>query len=109
MADEKIKYDINEAEQPFQSADELSSPEQELPEENEVFVSRLAGLVEEKFDRVYFKDIIEAIFATDDRQVADAIIQEYNKYWQSIIGTRGATGKKTVNAKTGFGNLFEEV
>ena len=51
MADEKIKYDINEAEQPFQSADELSSPEQELPEENEVFVSRLAGLVEEKFEQ----------------------------------------------------------
>ena len=51
MADEKIKYNINEAEQPFQSADELSSPEQELPEENEVFVSRLAGLVEEKFEQ----------------------------------------------------------
>ena len=51
MADEKIKYDINEAEQPFQSADELSSPEQEPPEENEVFVSRLAGLVEEKFEQ----------------------------------------------------------
>jgi hypothetical protein len=27
----------------------------------------------------------------------------------SIIGTRGAVGKKTVNANTGFGNLFEEV
>jgi len=65
-------------------------------------------LVEEKFDRVYFKDIVEAIFATDDRQVADAIIQEYSKYWQSIIGTRGATGKKTVNASTMSNNLFRE-
>ena len=65
-------------------------------------------LVEEKFDRVYFKDIVEAIFATDDRHIADAIIQEYNKYWQSIIGTRGATGKKTVNAKTMSNNLFRE-
>jgi len=27
----------------------------------------------------------------------------------SIIGTRGATGKKTVNAQTQFGNLFEEL
>ena len=65
-------------------------------------------LVEEKFDRVYFKDIVEAIFATDDRQVADAIIQEYSKYWQSIIGTRGATGKRTVNASTMSNNLFRE-
>ena len=65
-------------------------------------------LVEEKFDRVYFKDIVEAIFATDDRQVADAIIKEYSKYWMSIIGTRGATGKKTQNASTMFNNLFKE-
>jgi hypothetical protein len=66
-------------------------------------------LVEEKFDRVYFKDIVEAIFATDDRHIADAIIQEYSKYWQSIIGTRGATGKKTVNASTMSNNLFRGV
>jgi len=65
-------------------------------------------LVEEKFDRVYFKDIVEAIFATDDRHIADAIIQEYSKYWQSIIGTRGATGKRTVNASTMSNNLFRE-
>jgi hypothetical protein len=66
-------------------------------------------LVNETFDRVMFRDIIEAIFATDDRSVADAIIEEYSKYWMSIIGTRGATGKKTMNASTQFGNLFEEV
>ena len=66
-------------------------------------------LVNETFDRVMFRDIIEAIFATDDRNVADAIIEEYSKYWMSIIGTRGATGKKTMNASTQFGNLFEEV
>ena len=66
-------------------------------------------LVEEKFDRVYFKDIVEAIFATDDRHIADAIIQEYSKYWQSIIGTRGATGKRTVNASTMSNNLFRGV
>ena len=63
----------------------------------------------ETFDRVMFKDIVEAIFSTSDRTIADAIIQEYSKYWMSIIGTRGATGKKTVNASTQFNNLFEEV
>lgn len=50
MADKKIKYNINESEQPFVSADEFSSPEEELPEENQVFISRLAGLVQEKFE-----------------------------------------------------------
>lgn len=66
-------------------------------------------LINETFDRIMFRDIVEAIFATDDRSVADAIIQEYSKYWMSIIGTRGATGKKTVNASTQFNTLFEEV
>ena len=66
-------------------------------------------LVNETFDRIMFRDIVEAIFATDDRSIADAIIKEYSKYWMSIIGTRGATGKKTVNATTQFNNLFEDV
>ena len=65
-------------------------------------------LVQETFDTVMFRDIVEAIFATDDREVADAIIEEYSRYWMSIIGTRGATGKKTVNATTQFNNLFED-
>ena len=66
-------------------------------------------LINETFDRIMFRDIVEAIFSTDDKNTADAIIQEYSKYWMSIIGTRGATGKKTVNASTQFNNLFEEI
>ena len=38
---------------------------------------------------------------------SEDIIEEYDKYWQTIIGTRGATGKKTVNANTMFANLFD--
>ena len=68
-----------------------------------------AMLVEEQFDRVYFRDVVEAIFATSSRDEAEAIIEEFSKFWMSIIGTRGATGKKTVNANTSYGNLFEEV
>ena len=66
-------------------------------------------LVEEQFDRLFFRDVVEAIFATDNRDEANAIIEEFSRFWMSIIGTRGATGKKTVNASTQFGNLFEEV
>jgi len=50
MADREIKFDINESAQPFVSADELVTPEIETDVENQVFISRLAGLVEERFD-----------------------------------------------------------
>jgi hypothetical protein len=59
-----------------------------------------AMLVDERFDRVYYKDIVEAIFACDNRDDANDIIEYYSKFWMTIIGTRGATGKKTVNAHT---------
>ena len=64
-------------------------------------------LVEESFDRLFFRDVVEAIFATSNRDEADAIIEEFSRFWMSIIGTRGATGKKTVNASTQYANLFE--
>jgi len=59
-----------------------------------------AMLVDERFDRVYYKDIVNAIFACDNRDDANAIVEYYSKFWMTIIGTRGATGKKTVNAHT---------
>jgi hypothetical protein len=68
-----------------------------------------AMLVQEKFDRVYFRDVVDAIFAATTRDDANAIIEYYDKFWQAIIGTRGATGKKTVNASTQFANLFDVV
>ena len=37
-----------------------------------------------------------------------AVIEHYSKFWMSIIGTRGATGKKTVNSSTMFNSLFDE-
>jgi hypothetical protein len=62
---------------------------------------RIPGmLVQERFDTLFFKDIVEAIFATSDRGTADAVVEEYSRYWMSIIGTRGATGKKTISAST---------
>ena len=67
-----------------------------------------AMLVEERFDRLFFRDVVEAIFATDNRDEANAVIEEFSRFWMSVIGTRGATGKKTVNASTQFANLFEE-
>lgn len=57
-------------------------------------------LVQEKHDRIMFRDVVDAIFSTDDRQLAEEIIKAYSKFWMEIPGTRGAIGKKTVNANT---------
>lgn len=66
-------------------------------------------LVQEQFERVYFRDVVDAIFSCNDRDTANAVIDSFDKFWQAIPGTRGATGKKTVNASTMFANLFDEV
>ena len=56
-----------------------------------------------------FKEIANAIFATDDKEKADYINNDYQRYLDSIKGTRGTTGKKMTNAKRKFNELFEEV
>ena len=66
-------------------------------------------LVQERFDRLYAKDVIEAIFATSDRGTADSIVDEFSRFWMAIPGTRGYTGKRTVNPTTKYFELFEEV
>jgi hypothetical protein len=64
-------------------------------------------LIQETFDTVTFRDVCEAIFSADTKEESMAIIEHYSRFWMSIIGTRGATGKKTVNAGTMFNNLFD--
>ena len=53
--------------------------------------------------------IVEAIFATADRAESEAIIEQYDRYWMDIVGTRGFKGKKAKNAHTQFNSLFETV
>ena len=61
------------------------------------------GIVQE------FKSVVNEIFATDNRDIANKINDDYQRYLDSIIGTRGLTGKKMTNATTKFNELFEEV
>jgi len=65
-------------------------------------------LVDERFDRVLFKDIVDRIFSLNDRDKSLALIEEYSKFWMMVIGTRLNIGKKTMNAQTMFSNLFDE-
>jgi hypothetical protein len=55
-----------------------------------------------------FRDVVDAIFSAPDRDSAMAIIDFYDKFWQAIPGTRGATGKKTVNASTIYSKYYVE-
>ena len=66
-----------------------------------------AMLVQEKFDRIFFRDVVEAIFAASSKEESLAVIDEFSKFWMAIPGTRGAVGKKTVNASTFFGTFFD--
>ena len=68
-----------------------------------------AMLVEERFNRTYFKDVVNAIFSAPSRAKADEIVEDYSRFWMSIPGTRGAIGKKTVNSSTKYFELFDEV
>jgi hypothetical protein len=62
-----------------------------------------------KGDHAFFVDIVDAIFATADKDEALAIIEHYDRYWMDIIGTRGFKGKKAKNAMSQFNSLFEVV
>lgn len=60
----------------------------------------------ERGDHAKFRDIVDAIFSTSDREEAEAIVEHYDSYWMSIIGTRGFKGKKAKNALTMFNKLY---
>jgi len=81
-----------------------------VQESNEKYDQGLvpAMLVQEKFDQTYSRDIIEEIFATSDYGKAQSLIAEHSKFWMAVPGTRGAVGKRTVNASTYYGKLFNE-
>jgi hypothetical protein len=64
-------------------------------------------LVQEKFDRITFRDVVEEIFSKTTKEESLEVINKYSKFWMAIPGTRGAIGKKTVNSSTFFDALFE--
>ena len=64
-------------------------------------------LVEEQFDRLYFRDVVNEIFATDPRDKAEALVEDYSLLDEYPLVLEVPFGKKTVNAQTKFGELFE--
>ena len=61
----------------------------------------------ETFDRILFRDVVERVFEAKNFDKSMSIINEYSKFWDTVKGTRGFTGKRIVNAATQFNSLFE--
>ena len=55
------------------------------------------------------QNVIDRVFAARDRGASLRIIDEHARVWERVIGTRGFTGKRAVNAHTMFNNLFDVV
>jgi hypothetical protein len=53
------------------------------------------------------RKIIDRIFAAGDRSKSLAIIDDHAKVWERIVGTRGFTGRRAVNAHSMFNSLFD--
>lgn len=62
-------------------------------------------LVLENFDRAYFKDIVEAVFAAPDQATSYAIIDTFEKYWFNFVGVRG---KRGLTPNTAYRKLVDE-
>ena len=66
-----------------------------------------AMLMNETFERVRFGDIVDEIFALNDRQKSLDLIEKHSKFWMQIqSGSQGYSGKRAVNAGTMFDQLF---
>jgi len=65
-------------------------------------------LVNDTFERQAVCEMIDRVFEIDDRDKALDFIDKHQKLWMMVPGTRGAIGKKTVNASSQFNALFEE-
>jgi hypothetical protein len=50
--------------------------------------------------------VIDRVFAARDRETSLRIIDDHAKVWERVVGTRGFTGRRAVNAHTMFNNLF---
>lgn len=69
-----------------------------------------AMIMDERFERVRFGEVIDEIFSLSDRQQSLDLIKKHTKLWTKMkSGSQGLSGKKTVNALTMFNQLFEVV
>lgn len=67
-----------------------------------------AMIMDERFERLRFGEIIDEIFSLHDRTKSLELIKQHSKLWTKMkSGSQGLSGKKTINALTMFNQLFE--
>lgn len=66
-------------------------------------------LVDDRHDELFVRDVIDEIFSLQDREKSLQLIEDYSRFWMRVVGTRGFTGKKTMNSHTAFNSLFSVV
>jgi hypothetical protein len=65
-------------------------------------------LMNETFERILFKDIIDEVFSKKTKQEAIDLIDANSRLWmQFSSGSQGFSGKKTMNSLTMFDKLFD--
>ena len=65
-------------------------------------------LVDDNHAATAIKEVIARVFELGDRDKQLQLIEKHSKLWMKLIGSRGAIGKKTINASAQFSSLFEE-
>ena len=68
-----------------------------------------AMLVDDRHDELFFRDLVDEIFGLQDREKSLQLIEEHSRFWMRVVGTRGFTGKRTMNSYTGFNSMFTVV
>ncbi len=65
-------------------------------------------MVMNRFDDEHFGEIVDKIFAQNDRQKSLDMIESHSSFWMQMkSGSQGFSGKKAMNAMTMFDQLFE--
>ena len=65
------------------------------------------AMIIQKNTGVKFSDVIEEIFSQKNRQDSHNVIDSYSRLWMQMqSGSQGFSGKKTVNSRTKFNELF---
>jgi hypothetical protein len=67
----------------------------------------MPAMIHERDTGKTFRDVVNEIFAQKTRQDSHAVIDAHSKLWtQMASGSQGFSGKKAVNSRTKFNELF---
>jgi hypothetical protein len=70
----------------------------------------IPAMIKQNNTGIKFKDVINEVFSQKSRSASHDVIDSYSRLWMQMqSGSQGFSGKKTVNARTSFNELFSIV